>query len=67
MIFRVNILDLYEKYKKEHDPEKVSVLDDVDFEVELTRRDNINVAYILNLLKELDIDSPSLKKIKNSF
>ena len=58
-------LDLYEKVQKKHtDPEKVSVLDDVDFELELTRRDNINVAYILNLLKEFDIDSPSFENDK---
>ena len=42
----------------------MSVLDDVDFEVELVRRDNINVSYILSLIKELDIDSPSFEKDK---
>ncbi|CDG64582.1 Type-1 restriction enzyme R protein [Methanobacterium sp. MB1] len=57
-------LDIYEKYKQSTAPEKVSVLDDVDFEVELVRRDNINVSYILNLIKELDIDSPSFEKDK---
>lgn len=57
-------LDIYEKYKQDTTPEKVSVLDDVDFEVELVRRDNINVSYILNLIKELDIDSPSFEKDK---
>ena len=57
-------LDIYEKYKESTAPEKVSVLDDVDFEVELVRRDNINVSYILNLIKELDIDSPSFEKDK---
>lgn len=62
--YKSKYLDLYEKYKKDTDPEKVSVLDDVDFEVELVRRDNINVAYILNLLKELDINSPSFEKDK---
>ncbi len=57
-------LDIYEKYKQDTSPEKVSVLDDVDFEVELVRRDNINVSYILNLVKKLDIDSPSFPKDK---
>ncbi len=57
-------LDIYEKNKRDTTPEKVSVLDDVDFEVELVRRDDINVAYILNLLKELDIDSPTFDKDK---
>ena len=31
--------------------EKVSILDDVDFEVELIHRDEINVRYILELLR----------------
>lgn len=57
-------LDIYENYQQTTAPEKVSVLDDVDFEVELVRRDNINVSYILNLLKELDINSPSFEKDK---
>lgn len=57
-------LDIYGTYQENTSPEKVSVLDDVDFEVELVRRDNINVAYILNLIKELDIDSPSFEKDK---
>ena len=37
-------------------------MDDVDFEVELIRRDDINVAYILALLKELDHTSASFDK-----
>lgn len=57
-------LDIYEKNKRDTTPEKVSVLDDVDFEVELVRRDDINVSYVLNLLKELDIDSPTFDKDK---
>ena len=44
--------------------EKVSILNDVDFEVELIRRDNINVAYIISLIKDLDIKSPSFEKDK---
>ncbi len=34
--------------------ETVSVLDDIDFELELIHRDEINVAYILNLLVNLN-------------
>ncbi|WP_048190513.1 type I restriction endonuclease subunit R [Methanobacterium sp. SMA-27] len=62
--FQSKYLDLYEKVKGSNGPEKVSVLDDVDFELELIRRDNINVAYILSLLKELDKDSPSFDNDK---
>ncbi|WP_297899756.1 type I restriction endonuclease subunit R [Methanobrevibacter sp.] len=43
---------------------KVSILNDVDFEIELIQRDNINVSYILTLLRELDVKSPSFEKDK---
>ncbi|OWT32831.1 restriction endonuclease subunit R [Methanobrevibacter sp. 87.7] len=39
---------------KNSDKEKVSVLDDIDFELELLRNDKINVDYILNILKTMD-------------
>lgn len=60
--YKSKYLDLWDDTR--NPGEKVSVLDDVDFEVELVRRDNINVAYILTLLKELDIDSSSFEKDK---
>ncbi|WNB17550.1 type I restriction endonuclease subunit R [Marivirga arenosa] len=43
-------LDLRDKVKNEHTKEKVSILNDVDFELELIHRDEINVSYILKLL-----------------
>lgn len=46
-------LDLYREVKGSSEKEKVSILDDVDFEVELLRNDIINVDYILGLLKRL--------------
>lgn len=39
--------------------EKVSILQDVDFEVELVHRDEINVSYILRLLVKMKKGSPS--------
>ena len=44
--------------------ETVSVLDDIDFELELIHRDEINVAYILNLLVNLNknLDPEERKK-----
>jgi len=59
--YKSKYLDIYEGNKGS---EKVSVLDDIDFEMELIRRDDINVAYILTLLKELDFSSPSFVKDK---
>ncbi|MBP9759111.1 type I restriction endonuclease subunit R [Candidatus Dojkabacteria bacterium] len=45
--------DLYGKVRSENEKEKVSILDDVDFELELIRRDEINVDYIVRLLAKL--------------
>lgn len=46
-------LDLYEKVKKDTQKEQASILDDVDFELELIHRDVVNVQYILELLAKL--------------
>jgi len=51
--YKSKYLDLYDKVKSDHQKEKVSILEDVDFEVELIRRDEINVAYIIQLLIKL--------------
>jgi len=48
--YKSKYLDLYERIKHEKDVEKVSILDEVDFELELIHKDEINVAYILRLL-----------------
>lgn len=53
MDFTSKYLDLYNKVKNNTEKEKVSILDDVDFELELIRRDDINVDYILRLLAKL--------------
>jgi type I restriction enzyme, R subunit len=51
--FKSKYLDLYDKVRSEHQKEKVSILEDVDFELELIHRDEINVAYIIQLLIKL--------------
>ncbi len=51
--YKSKYLDLYDKVKSEHQAEKVSILEDVDFELELIHRDEINVAYIIQLLIKL--------------
>lgn len=53
--YKSKYLDLYDKVKSDHQKEKVSILDDVDFELELIHRDEINVAYILKLLANLKV------------
>ncbi len=51
--YKSKYLDLYDKVKDEHQAEKVSILEDVDFELELIHRDEVNVTYILKLLAGL--------------
>ncbi len=51
--YKSKYLDLYDKAKSAHQKEKVSILNDIDFELELIHRDEINVAYILKLLAKL--------------
>lgn len=51
--YKSKYLDLYDKVKMNESVEKVSILEDVDFELELIHRDEINVAYILKLLAKL--------------
>lgn len=48
--YKSKYLDLHDKVKKSESPDKTSILEDVDFELSLIHRDEINVAYILNLL-----------------
>ncbi|MDQ2045919.1 type I restriction endonuclease subunit R [Pseudoalteromonas sp. 20-92] len=45
--------DLGRQLRENSSKEKVSVLDDVDFELELLHSDIVNVTYILQLLREL--------------
>ena len=55
----------YEDYKSKYlkiaenvksNVQKVSILQDIDFELELMHTDRINVSYIMNLIRELDFD-----------
>jgi type I restriction enzyme, R subunit len=57
--YKSKYLDLYEKVKNNHEKEKVSILEEIDFELELIHRDEINVAYILKLLAKLKTSQPS--------
>lgn len=50
--------DLRDKVKSMHQKEKASILNDIDFELELIHRDEINVAYILKLLVVLKDSKP---------
>ena len=47
--YKSKYLDLYDKTRTRNDEEKDSLIEEIDFELELIQRDEINVAYILNL------------------
>ena len=51
--YKSKYLDLYDRVRGGNPKEKVSILNDIDFELELIHRDEINVSYILNLLSTL--------------
>lgn len=37
--------------------DRVSILNDVDFEIEILRNDTINVSYIMNLIRQIDLSN----------
>ena len=62
--YKSKYLDLYDKVRTDNQKEVLSVLDEVDFELELIHRDEINVAYILVLLAQLHGTSTKERKQK---
>ncbi|WP_031546399.1 type I restriction endonuclease subunit R [Salinicoccus luteus] len=55
--YKGQYVDLYERYVRgESEGEKVSVINDIDFEIELIRNDKINVHYIRMLLRNIDLE-----------
>lgn len=60
--YKSKYLDVYDKVKKQTGGDDVSVLDDIDFELSLIHRDEINVAYILQLLASLSKLNPEEAK-----
>ncbi len=57
--YKSKYLDLYDKVKTSQRKEKVSILDDIDFELELIHRDEINVSYIIALLRNMQSAKPA--------
>lgn len=51
--YKSKYLDLYDKVRFDTQKQKESILNDVDFELELIHRDEINVSYIMKLLAQL--------------
>lgn len=63
--YQSKYLDLYDKVKNTQDKKKTSILEDIDFELELIHRDEVNVAYILKLLaKTKEKDATKIAEYK---
>lgn len=59
--FKSKYLDVYETTKRDVDGDAAaSIINEVDFELELIQRDEINVAYILRLLAQISQQESSL-------
>ncbi|RUR73163.1 hypothetical protein PCC6912_58420 [Chlorogloeopsis fritschii PCC 6912] len=54
--YKSKYLDIYDRTRSKPDEEKESLVEEVDFELELIQRDEINVSYILKLLANLQRD-----------
>lgn len=51
--YKGKYLDIHDKVKRDSGKEKDSILEEVDFELELVRRDEVNVSYILRLIARM--------------
>jgi len=58
--YKSKYLDIHDKTKSDKPDDAASIINEVDFELELIQRDEINVAYILALLAEALEDQDSL-------
>lgn len=60
--YKSKYLDLHDKSKDKHDDGQASILDDIDFELELMHTDTINVDYIMSLLAQSNKQAKSSNK-----
>ena len=54
--FKSKYFSIYEKVKKKEKGEEVSILDNLDFAIEVIQTDTINVSYILNLIRNINLE-----------
>lgn len=58
--FKSRYTDIYNDFRKH--PEKVSVIGEVSFDIELVQTDKVDVDYILNLLRKIAAEDKNTKK-----
>ena len=61
--YKSKYLDIHDEHKSEK-AETTSIVNEVDFELELIQRDEVNVTYILKLLADMHYDSNNTKVSK---
>ncbi|MDA2593500.1 MULTISPECIES: type I restriction endonuclease subunit R, EcoR124 family [Bacillus cereus group] len=59
--YKSKYFKIHDSLKKE-DPRKESILQDIDFELELMHTDRINVSYIMNLIANLTMDDEKTRE-----
>ena len=60
--FKSKYSDIYDETKNKRErPEKASVLDDIDFNIELIQTDRINFDYIMNLIRNINFEDEKQK------
>lgn len=60
--FKSRYQTIYDLIKKQRQAEKTSILLDIDFAIEIIETDRINVAYIMNLLRNVDLHNPTQRQ-----
>ncbi|MEL3745530.1 type I restriction endonuclease subunit R [Staphylococcus borealis] len=64
--YKSKYLNIYDQVKATSNTEKTSVLEDIDFKIEVLRNDLINVQYILDLLNNIDLtDKKQTERVRN--
>lgn len=58
--FQSKYMLIYEQVNRKTD-EKVSILSDIDFSIEIMHSDKINVTYIMNLIRDIDLTDEKKK------
>lgn len=61
--YKSKYFTIYESVKRQEE-QKTSILADIDFGIELMNSDKINVSYIMNLIREIDL-SDKEKKVRD--
>ena len=61
--YKSKYLDIHEETKGKKDPKDLtSILEDIDFDIELMQTDRINFDYIMNLIRDINVENEKQRK-----